>query len=190
MDDTFEQRTIREHLLGMVANHLSGGAINCGVTHQVGCELHGGPGHAHRALRVRQLPQRAEADGDAGQARDVHSGARSGRLLHGGAICAARESLGALARGSEFRESFLKLFRPTQWEGYFNKLLPGDSRILSKIGHEDKPLARWQEWMGELNLDEITLDPRVAKMITADPKKKAQVQKAAQDFRARVMQEA
>jgi hypothetical protein len=39
MDDTFEQRTIREHLLGMVANHLGGGAINCGVTHQVGCEL-------------------------------------------------------------------------------------------------------------------------------------------------------
>jgi hypothetical protein len=39
MTDTFEQRTIREHLLGMVANHLSGGAINCGVTHQVGCEL-------------------------------------------------------------------------------------------------------------------------------------------------------
>src|SRR5216684_8095482 len=39
MADTFEQRTIREHLLGMVANHLSGGTINCGVTHQVGCEL-------------------------------------------------------------------------------------------------------------------------------------------------------
>ncbi len=39
MADTFEQRTIREHLLGMVASHLGGGTINCGVTHQVGCEL-------------------------------------------------------------------------------------------------------------------------------------------------------
>ncbi len=39
MTDTFEQRTIREHLLGMVSNHLSGGTINCGLTHQVGCEF-------------------------------------------------------------------------------------------------------------------------------------------------------
>jgi hypothetical protein len=39
MADTFQQRTIREHLLGMVADHLSGGTIHCGVTHQVGCEL-------------------------------------------------------------------------------------------------------------------------------------------------------
>jgi hypothetical protein len=87
-------------------------------------------------------------------------------------------------------DHFLKLFRPTQWEGYFNKLLPGDSRILSKIGQDDRPLARWQELMSELNLKEITLDPRVAKMITADARKKAQVQKTAQDFRARIMQEA
>jgi hypothetical protein len=39
MVDTFEQRTIREHLLGMVASHLSDGAVNCGLTQQVGCEL-------------------------------------------------------------------------------------------------------------------------------------------------------
>jgi hypothetical protein len=39
MADTFEQRTIREALLGMVANHLNGGAITCGLTQQVGCEL-------------------------------------------------------------------------------------------------------------------------------------------------------
>ena len=84
-------------------------------------------------------------------------------------------------------DHFLKLFRPTQWEGYFNKLLIGDSRILSKIGYEDKPLARWQELMGELNLEEMTLDPRVAKMTTADVKKKTLVQKVAQSFRAQVM---
>src|SRR5262249_46721801 len=39
MADTFEQRTIREALLGMVANHFNGGAITCGFTQQVGCEL-------------------------------------------------------------------------------------------------------------------------------------------------------
>ncbi|HEY7426630.1 MAG TPA: hypothetical protein VH682_20510 [Gemmataceae bacterium] len=39
MPDQFQQRTIRESLLGMVVAHLSGGSITCGVTHQVGCEL-------------------------------------------------------------------------------------------------------------------------------------------------------
>jgi hypothetical protein len=39
MPDNYEQRTIRESLLGMVAAHLGRGQITCGVTHQVSCEL-------------------------------------------------------------------------------------------------------------------------------------------------------
>src|SRR5438477_8082018 len=39
MADNFEQKTIRDPLLGMVADHLGKGGINCGLTHQVGCEL-------------------------------------------------------------------------------------------------------------------------------------------------------
>jgi hypothetical protein len=39
MTDTFEQKTIRDPLLGMVADHLGKGQINCGITQQVGCEL-------------------------------------------------------------------------------------------------------------------------------------------------------
>lgn len=39
MSDTFEQKTIRDPLLGMVADHLAKGQINCGLTQQVGCEL-------------------------------------------------------------------------------------------------------------------------------------------------------
>ncbi len=106
-------------------------------------------------------------------------------------LCVRLGNLWGYSRAAQTSaDHFLKLFRPAQWEGYFNKLLPGDSRILSKIGYEDKPLARWQELLGELDLEEMTLDPRVAKMITADVKKKGQVQKTAQALRARVMQEA
>jgi hypothetical protein len=39
MVDTFEQKTIRDPLLGMVADHLGKGQINCGLTQKVGCEL-------------------------------------------------------------------------------------------------------------------------------------------------------
>ena len=39
MVDTYEQETIRDPLLGMVADHLARGHINCGLTQQVGCEL-------------------------------------------------------------------------------------------------------------------------------------------------------
>jgi hypothetical protein len=39
MTDTYEQKTIRDSLLGMVADHLGKGHINCGITQQVGCEL-------------------------------------------------------------------------------------------------------------------------------------------------------
>jgi hypothetical protein len=37
--DTFEQKTIRDPLLGMVADHMGKGHITCGLTQQVGCEL-------------------------------------------------------------------------------------------------------------------------------------------------------
>jgi hypothetical protein len=39
MADTFQQKTIRDPLLGMVADHLGNGKIYCGLTQQVGCEL-------------------------------------------------------------------------------------------------------------------------------------------------------
>lgn len=39
MADTFEQTTIRSHLLGLVVDHLMKGQINCPHTHQLGCEL-------------------------------------------------------------------------------------------------------------------------------------------------------
>jgi len=39
MPYTFEQKTIRDPLLGMVADHLARGHIDCGQTQQVGCEL-------------------------------------------------------------------------------------------------------------------------------------------------------
>lgn len=39
MPDTFEQTTIRSHLLGVVVDHLMKGQITCPHTHQVGCEL-------------------------------------------------------------------------------------------------------------------------------------------------------
>jgi len=37
----FEQKTIRDPLLGMVSDHLGKGYITCAITHQVGCELVG-----------------------------------------------------------------------------------------------------------------------------------------------------
>ncbi|HEY7426631.1 MAG TPA: hypothetical protein VH682_20515 [Gemmataceae bacterium] len=84
---------------------------------------------------------------------------------------------------------FLKLIRPSQWEGYFNRLLPSDRRILEKIGYDEKPLVRWQELIGELNIDDLTIDPRVAKMISSDRTKKVIVQKTAQVFRNKLMQD-
>jgi hypothetical protein len=84
---------------------------------------------------------------------------------------------------------FLKLIRPTQWEGYFNRLLPSDRRILEKIAYDEKPLARWLELIGELDLNEMSIEPRVAKMVTGDASKKAVVQRTAQAFRNKLMQE-
>jgi hypothetical protein len=39
MAEHFQQRTIREHLMGVVGTHLNSESINCGRTHEVGCEL-------------------------------------------------------------------------------------------------------------------------------------------------------
>jgi hypothetical protein len=39
MPDQFQQRTIRESLLGYVSAYFNGGSINCGLTQQVGSEL-------------------------------------------------------------------------------------------------------------------------------------------------------
>jgi hypothetical protein len=88
-----------------------------------------------------------------------------------------------------YANQLLKLFRPTQWEGYFNKMLPGDVNILSKLGYDDKPLVRWQELMRELNLADMTLDLRVAKIVTGDVTKKSQIRAVAQELRDRVMSE-
>jgi hypothetical protein len=38
---TFEQKTVRDSLLGMVHDHLMKGQISCGLTCQIGCELVG-----------------------------------------------------------------------------------------------------------------------------------------------------
>jgi hypothetical protein len=84
---------------------------------------------------------------------------------------------------------FLKMIRPTQWEGYFNRLLPSDRRILEKIAYDEKPLARWLELIGELDLEEMSIDSRVAKMVSGDTSKKAVVQRTAQAFRNKLMQD-
>src|SRR5205807_1643625 len=46
-------------------------------------------------------------------------------------------------------ERFLNLFRPPQWEYYFNKVLTGDRHVLEKLAYEDRPLERWQELVSE-----------------------------------------
>ena len=84
---------------------------------------------------------------------------------------------------------FLNLFRPTQWEKYFNRVLPGDRRILEKLAYDDAPLTQWQEFITTLELDEVTLDPRIQKLVTADPKKRAQIKTAATRYRERLMQD-
>jgi hypothetical protein len=86
-------------------------------------------------------------------------------------------------------DQFLKMIRPTQWEGYFNRLLPSDRRILEKIAYDEKPLGRWLELIGELKIDEMNIDARVAKMISSDVTKKLVVQRTAEAFRHKLMQE-
>lgn len=87
-------------------------------------------------------------------------------------------------------ESFLKLFRQNQWEYYVNKLLPTDRHILDKLAYDDAPLQRWvQQVVGEFGLEGLVKEPKAAKLVTADPTKKGQVRKAAQDARERLMQE-
>lgn len=85
---------------------------------------------------------------------------------------------------------FLSLFRPTQWEGYCNHMLPGDRHILEKLAYDDKPLVRWQELVAEFQLDSLGLDPRVAKIVTSVPANRGQIRTIAQRLRDRIMQEA
>src|SRR5262249_38284551 len=87
-------------------------------------------------------------------------------------------------------DRFLGLLRPTQWEGYFNKLLPGDRHILEKLAYEEKPVARWQELISGLDgIEAMEIDTRVAKLICADKAKKPQLMKAAQHLRERIMKD-
>jgi hypothetical protein len=87
-------------------------------------------------------------------------------------------------------EHFLKLFRPPQWEYYLNRVLTGDRHVLEKLAYDEKPLERWQELVSELELNEMTLDQRIAKMVTADRTKRVQIKKTADGFRKQIMQAA
>lgn len=86
-------------------------------------------------------------------------------------------------------DRFLGLFRPNQWEYYFNRLLPGDRHVLEKLAYDETPLARWQELLGSLDLQAVRPDPHVAKMLAPEFSKRSQVKRAAQVFREKIMQE-
>jgi hypothetical protein len=86
-------------------------------------------------------------------------------------------------------ERFLKLFRQNQWEYYLNKLLPSDRHILEKLAFDDAPLARWQSLVAAYKLEEMSIHPRVTRLVSSDPARKAQLKRAAQLLRERVMQE-
>jgi hypothetical protein len=87
-------------------------------------------------------------------------------------------------------ESFLKLFRPNQWEYYLNNLLVGDRHVLEKLAYDDKPAGRWQELVAEHNLASLSLNARIARLVTADPAKRGQIRSTADALRLRMMQEA
>ena len=87
-------------------------------------------------------------------------------------------------------EHFLRLFRPSQWQYYLSKVLTGDRRILEKLAYDDDPLERWQELVLEYGLAELKLDPRIAKMVTADRTKRLEIKRIAARHRERIMQEA
>lgn len=85
-------------------------------------------------------------------------------------------------------DELISVIRPSQWEGYFNKLLPSDRKILEKIGYEDKPLDRWQELLGRLPLDGMTIDPRVKKLLSSGRADRNVVMQTARALREKVMQ--
>jgi hypothetical protein len=85
---------------------------------------------------------------------------------------------------------YLKLLGPPQWEYYLNKVLTGDRHILEKLAYDDKPLERWQELVAEFKLADLTVDSRIAKMLTASHAKRAQIKRNAAGYRERIMQEA
>jgi len=87
-------------------------------------------------------------------------------------------------------EQFLKLFKPNQWEYYLNKLLPGDHHILQKLAYDDQPLGRWQELVVELKLADLSMQPRIARLVAGETGKRDQIRAAARLLRERMMQEA
>jgi hypothetical protein len=86
-------------------------------------------------------------------------------------------------------DQFIKMIRPTQWEGYFNLLLPSDRRILEKLACDDKPLDRWIELIGELDLNEVSVNNRVKPLVTVDSSKKNLIKYTARTFRDKLMTE-
>ncbi len=86
-------------------------------------------------------------------------------------------------------ERLLKLFRTAHWETYLNRMLPGDANILEKLAFADAPLHRWQELISQLDLESLTLDRRVAKLVASDLTKRGQIKQAAKVLRERMMQE-
>jgi len=87
-------------------------------------------------------------------------------------------------------QHFLKLFGPPQWEYYFDKVFTGDRHVLEKLAYDDKPVERWQELIAELALDSLHMNPRIAKMVTADHAKRQQIKRVASGYRDRLMQQA
>lgn len=124
--------------------------------------------------------------------------ARLGTSIPGPALADCFTAVLCVRLGNRWGESraaqasanqFLKMIRPTQWEGYFNRLLANDRHILEKLGFDEKPVARWLELIGELDLKDVSVEPRVAKMVTGDASKKADVQRTARAFRSKLMEE-
>jgi hypothetical protein len=87
-------------------------------------------------------------------------------------------------------ERFLRLFRPSQWQYYVNKVLTGDRRVLEKLAYDDAPLERWQELVSEYSLADLKLEPRIAKMVTADKTMRAEIKTIAARYREGIMHKA
>lgn len=109
-------------------------------------------------------------------------------LCLGAALCVRLGNrYGHSPEAQPFADSYLKLFRPSQWEHYFNKFLASDRHILEKLAYDDLPRMRWQELMSELDLSAIQLDERIAKLVTSDRAKNWQIKKVATEHREQIM---
>ncbi len=84
-------------------------------------------------------------------------------------------------------ERFLKLFRPTQWEYYLNKVLSSDRYVLEKLAYDDKPLTRWLELVTEFKLSDLTVNQKVARMVTSNVSKRGIIKKTASSYREQIM---